>query len=430
MPVTFHARPARIGSWLVGLAWALWVLTLLSLAATAWLDHLLDQAGRPELVQLTAGSGVILVLGAVSAATAGAILASRRPRHPVGWLLLAFGLVVQALTSAAEGYARYGLLARPGTLPAASYLAMLASVTFIPGLGCVGFILLLTPTGSLPSPRWRRWAWIAAAVPAAFTVSWLLGVPAVDPESVLRGAQNPLAIPALESPLVVVAGVTAPVTALSLVVAGGSLVGRFRRARGVERQQLRWLSFSAALAAPALLVMYAGILTENLELAGWAVGVFLALLPLAISAAIARYRLYDLDRIISRTLAYGLLTLVLGLGYAGVVLGLGRLLPRGSSLVVAAATLAVAAVFQPARRRIQQAVDRRFNRRKYNTAKTIQAFSTRLRDQVDLDTLSSELQAVVHQAMEPTRVSLWLRPSPDGSSGTTGTKARPTTWTY
>jgi peptidoglycan/LPS O-acetylase OafA/YrhL len=199
-----------------------------------------------------------------------------------------------------------------------------------------------------------------------------------------------------------------------LVVAGGSLVGRFRRARGVERQQLRWLSFAAALAAPALLVMYTGILTEQLELAGWAVGVFLALLPLAISAAIARYRLYDLDRIISRTLAYGLLTLVLGLGYAGVVLGLSRLLPRGSSLVVAAATLAVAAVFQPARHRIQQAVDRRFNRRKYNTAKTIQAFSTRLRDQVDLDTPSGELQAVVDQTMEPTRVSLWLRPSPHG----------------
>ena len=410
MPVTPDARPARTRRWPVGLAWALWVLTLLSLAATAWFDHLLDQAGRPELVQLTAGSGVILVLGAVSAATAGAILASRRPRHPVGWLLLAFGLVVQALTSAAEGYARYGLLARPGTLPAASYLAMLASVTFIPGLGCVGFILLLTPTGSLPSPRWRRWAWIAAAVPAAFTVSWLLGVPAVDPESVLRGARNPLAIPALESPLLVVAGVTAPLTALSLVVAGGSLVGRFRRARGVERQQLRWLSFAAALAPPALLVMYAGILTEHLELAGWAVGVFLALLPLAIGAAIARYRLYDLDRIISRTLAYGLLTLVLGLGYAGVVLGLGRLLPRGSSLVVAAATLAVAAVFQPARRRIQQAVDRRFNRGRYNAERTIAAFSTRLREQVDLDTLTDELLAVVHQTMQPRHASLWLRP--------------------
>jgi hypothetical protein len=287
---------------------------------------------------------------------------------------------------------------------------MLASVTFIPGLGCVGFILLLTPTGSLPSPRWRRWAQIAAAVPAAFTVSWLLGVPAVDPESVLRGAQNPLAIPALETPLLVVAGVTAPLTALSLVVAGGSLVGRFRRARGVERQQLRWLSFAAALAPPALLVMYAGVLTEQLELAGWAVGVFLAVLPLAISAAIARYRLYDLDRIISRTLAYGLLTLVLGLGYAGVVLGLGRLLPRGSSLVVAAATLAVAAVFQPARRRIQQAVDRRFNRGRYNAERTIAAFSARLREQVDLDTLTDELLAVVHQTMQPSHASLWLRP--------------------
>ena len=247
-------------------------------------------------------------------------------------------------------------------------------------------------------------------MPGAVVMAWLLGVPAVDPESVLRGARNPLAIPALESPLLVVAGVTAPLTALSLVVAGGSLVGRFRRARGTERQQLRWLSFAAALAPPALLVMYAGILTEHLELAGWAVGVFLALLPLAISAAIARYRLYDLDRIISRTLAYGLLTLVLGLGYAGVVLGLGRLLPRGSSLVVAAATLAVAAAFQPARRRIQQAVDRRFNRGRYNAERTIAAFSARLREQVDLDTLTDELLAVAHQTMQPRHASLWLRP--------------------
>jgi hypothetical protein len=382
---------------------------MLGLAATVWFDYLLRQAGRSELVQLSTG-GVTLVLAAVSAATSGAILASRRPRHPVGWLLLGFGLVVQALTSAAEGYARYGFLARPGTLPAASYLAMLASVTFIPGLGCVGFILLLTPTGSLPSPRWRRWAWVAAAAPGAFVVSWLLGVPQVDPESPLHAVRNPLAIAALENPLRVVAGVTAPVTALSLVVAGGSLVGRFRRARGTERQQLRWLTFAAALAPLAVLVMYAGILTEHLEVAGWAVGLFLALLPLAISASIARYRLYDLDRIISRTLAYGLLTVLLGLGYAALVLGLGRLLPQGSSLVVAAATLAVAALFQPARRRIQQLVDRRFNRRRYDAARTIAAFSTRLRDEVDLTTLSSELLAVVDQTVQPTQASLWLRP--------------------
>jgi len=285
---------------------------------------------------------------------------------------------------------------------------MLASVTFIPGLGCIGFILLLTPTGLPPSPRWR-WVWIAAALPAAFVVAWLLGMPAVDPESVLHGVRNPFAIPVLEGPLRVVARVTAPLTALTLVGAGWSLVGRFRRAHGTERQQLRWLSFAAALAPVAVLVMYAGVLTENLELADWAVGLFLALLPLAISAAIARYRLYDLDRIISRTLAYGLLTLLLGGGYALVVLGLSQLLGRDSPLVVAAATLAVAAVFQPARRRVQAAVDRRFNRRRHDTAQTMTAFSSRLRQQVDLDTLTAELLAVIEQTMQPTQTSIWLR---------------------
>jgi hypothetical protein len=155
-----------------------------------------------------------------------------------------------------------------------------------------------------------------------------------------------------------------------------------------------------------------------------AIGACLALLPLATGAAILRYRLYDLDRIISRTLAYGLLTVLLGLGYAGVVLGLGRLLPQGSSLIVAAATLAVAAVFQPARRRVQQTVDRRFNRGRYDTARTIQAFSARLREQVDPDTLSADLLAVVDHTMQPTRASLWLRPPTDTS------KPRPIRWVY
>ena len=402
---------------------------MLSLAAGAWLDHLLRQAGKAELVQLDA-EGIPMVLAAVSAATIGAVLAGRRPRHPVGWLLLAFGLLPQALTSAAEGYARYGLLARPGTLPAASYLAMVASVSFIPGLGLVGFVLLLTPTGSLPSPGWRWWAWVAAAAPAAFLVSWLLGVPTIDPEPPLRAVPNPLAIPALAAPLQTVYGVTGPVTALTMVVAAGSLVLRFRRARGIERQQLRWLAFAAALAPPAVVVTAAGILAEDLAVAGWAIGLYLAMLPVAIGASIVRYRLYDLDRIVSRTLAYGLLTLLLGLGYAGVVLGLGRLLPQGSSLVVAAATLAVAAVFQPARRRVQRAVDRRFNRRHYDAARTIQTFSARLRQQVDLEALAGELLAGVEQTMQPTRVSLWLRPSPHDSSGTPRGEAQPTTWAY
>ncbi|HEV2920452.1 MAG TPA: hypothetical protein VG673_14585, partial [Actinomycetota bacterium] len=146
-------------------------------------------------------------------------------------------------------------------------------------------------------------------------------------------------------------------------------------------------------------------------LLGWVAGVYIAIVPVAIGAAILRYRLYDLDRIISRTLAYGLLTILLALGYAAVVLVAGRLLPRGSSLAVAAATLAVAAAFQPARRRIQAAVDRRFNRHRYDAARTIDAFSARLRGQVDLDTLSAELLAVVDQTVQPTAAGLWLRPS-------------------
>jgi peptidoglycan/LPS O-acetylase OafA/YrhL len=203
---------------------------------------------------------------------------------------------------------------------------------------------------------------------------------------------------------------------LSLLVAAGSLVVRFRRARGTERQQLRWVSAAAALAALAVaaiaLVSWATLGSAAQPLWGWAEGVYITLLPLAIGASILRYRLYDLDRIISRTLAWTLLTLLLGLGYALVVLGLGRLLPEGSSLGVAAATLAVAAAFQPARRRIQQAVDRRFNRHRYDAARTIAAFSARLREQVDLDTLSAELLAVTDQTMQPTTASLWLRARP------------------
>jgi hypothetical protein len=172
---------------------------------------------------------------------------------------------------------------------------------------------------------------------------------------------------------------------------------------------------AAALALlGSVVVLVAVPLGTSPVLLGWVAGVYIAIVPVAIGAAILRYRLYDLDRIISRTLAYGLLTLLLGGGYAGVVLGLGQLLGRDSSLVVAGATLAVAAVFQPARRRIQAAVDRRFNRRRHDAAQMIAAFSDRLRQQVDLDELTAEFLAVVEETMQPTTASMWLRPVPDG----------------
>jgi hypothetical protein len=212
---------------------------------------------------------------------------------------------------------------------------------------------------------------------------------------------------------------------------------RFRRAGQVQRQQLKWFAFvvggcfASLLAAGALRVVLpivSGLLTA-VAAAGVLVGI-----PVAVGLAILRYRLYDIDRLISRALVYATLTAILGLGYGGLVLGLGQLFgrvgERTPSWAVAGATLAVAALFQPARRRVQAVVDRRFNRRRYDAAKTIAAFSTRLRDQIDLDTLSTELLAIVDQTTEPTRVSLWLRPSAPSSSDTPHSEARPTTWTY
>jgi hypothetical protein len=409
MTLTPTTRLARSGWWLGVAAWALWALTMLALPVVAWLDQLLRQAGRPDLIWLGAGKAAS-VGAAVIAATVGALVASRRPRHPVGWLLLATGLAL-TLSGAGSGYRWYGLVARPGALPAASYLAGFAGGLNIVPLSCAGFVLLLTPTGTLPSARWRWWARVAAAAAVVFVLAAALSPQPVYPE--YPDIRSPIGVEALGEPplhtlLIPAAGL---VVLVALVVGAGSLVGRFRRARGVERQQLRWLVWGATLAAVALVVAIVELaLDGDTVLFQAAIGVCLALLPLATGAAILRYRLYDLDRIISRTLAYGLLTVLLGGSYAGVVLGLGQMLGRESSLVVAAATLAVAGLFQPARRRIQQAVDRRFNRRRHDAAETIQAFSDRLRDQVDLDTLSVELLAVVEETMQPNQASLWLRP--------------------
>jgi hypothetical protein len=282
-------------------------------------------------------------------------------------------------------------------------------------------VLLLTPTGSLPSPRWRWWARLAAAAP----VVMVLG-PIVQPDPLAPDYHgNPLAVPALARVLAVPAVAGAAVVMVSVLVGAGSLVVRFRRARGTERQQLRWLAYAAALAAGLLLVaLVAAFLLANDNLVFMSLALGMALLPLATGAAILRYRLYDIDRIVSRTVAYGLLTVLLGGGYAGVVLGLGQLLGRQSSLAVAGATLAVAAVFQPTRRHIQALVDRRFNRRRYDAARTIAAFSARLRQQVDLDSLTAELLAVVDQTIQPSQASLWLRPPHAASTVASATVAR------
>jgi hypothetical protein len=422
MAVTPAARLAQPRRWPGVVAWTVWALAMVAWLVIPWLDDRLRQAGRPDLTQWDLRPGIALV----SAATVGAVLASRRPRHPVGWLLLA-QVAANLATGAAAQYLAWGQLPG-GPLPATRYVALSYPASAGGLLLLLGFVLLLTPTGKLPSPGWRWWARAMIAVPLLLVVLVTLVPGPVNPSIQVVG--GPFEFHGLGGGLLVVNQLALAFTTLAVAVCAGSLVARFRRARGVERQQLRWVALAAALLVPAAAVALVGLAVDATTVVTWALSAWVAGLPVAIGAAVLRYRLYDLDRIISRTVAYGLLTLLLGGGYAAVVLGLGQLLGRESSLVVAAATLAAAAVFQPTRRRVQQAVDRRFNRRRHDATQRIAAFSDHLREQVDLDALTAELLTVVDQTMQPTGVSLWLRPSPHDSSGTTRSEALPTTWAY
>jgi MFS family permease len=405
MAVTTAGPPAKPRWWTARQAWALWALAVLGLVPIAWLDHLLVQVGRPDLTQLL--PLLPHYVAGVGAASVGALLASRRPAHPVGWLLLVFGLAT-TVSGVAEGSAYYLVVTRPQDQAAAGAAALVAQLSFYPAPVAMSLIMLLTPTGSPPSPRWRWLAVLILVAPVVTALAKMFGAAALQllppPAPPLY---SPLAVPGLTEPLGRVEGVASAVIGLAALAAAGSLVVRFRRARGTERQQLRWLALAVTTVVPV------GVLIAVMTGSAWGTGIAVLSVQLAIYAAIVRYRLYDLDRIISRTLAWGLLTLLLGGGYALVVLGLGQLLGRSSSLVVAAATLAVAAVIRPARRRIQAAVDRRFNRRHYDAARTIEAFAVRLRQHIDLNSLTGELVALVEDTMQPTQASVWLRPASD-----------------
>jgi MFS family permease len=378
--------------------------------------------------QHDAANQVLLVLGFSAFMAVGALVVAHRPGNAIGWLFSAIALL--AVTGQLAGqYALYAYVTQPGSLPGGVLAAWYGSWPWwlVLALALV-FTPLLFPTGRLLSRRWRPVAWLAGGATAVLTV-----LSSLRTELGTVGDQviaNPIGVAAVDNPeestvgpaLILLLGVLA-------AAAFGSLVIRFRRSRGEERQQLKWFTYAAALVPLAVL---ADVLPAPVDSLAFAVPV--VFLPIAAGIAILRHRLYDIDRLINRTLVYGLLTVLLGSGYAGAVLvlgpvfgGVGRDPP---SWVVAGATLAVAALFQPARRRIQAVVDRRFNRRKYDAAKTVEAFTVRLRDEVDLDVLSAELLAVVDQTMEPTRVSLWLRPSTNGSSGPARGETRPTTWAY
>jgi signal transduction histidine kinase len=382
----------------VSLTWTLSTLTLLGLAATLWLDRLLHQAGYADLAYLWGSGNLPLLVAAVSAAMVGAVVVGRRPAHRVGWLLVVLGLSITA-AAFTFSYTRYGLVARPGALPAADYLAGLANAGVFAYLSCLGFILLLTPTGSLPSPHWRWWARVAAAgLALAFLTATLTPHP-LYPEYPDIG--NPLGIAALESgPLALLFPVGALLILIALVVGAVSLLLRFRRVRGVERQQLRWVALGAALAAAAFLVALTTLVTNGDDtLLQVAFGISVAVLPLATGAAILRYRLYDLDYLISRAVVYGLLT-VAGVGvYVAVVKGAEWLLSEGVGLggsLVATAVIAVG--FAPARDRLQRWVDRRLYGDRHDPVQAMVQLGERLRDAPggapDGDALAGVLQGV------------------------------------
>jgi hypothetical protein len=377
---------------------------LAGLAVTALALGLVLQAANGSLPPLTNESWVLIPL-AVGLPLVGAAIARRQPRHPIAWIFIGSGLGA-GLERFTYEYGHYALITRPGSVPLGVAMAWVSQWMWTTGaIPLLTFGLLLFPDGHLPSRRWRPIAWLAGATLAMFVLG-----SAVQPGPMpgYGDVPNPVGIEAaLLQVLAPVSQVCLPVVVIG---SAASILVRFRRARGLERQQLKWLAYAVVVATVALLL-------TSRQWAGWAVAEVVTLaavgfIPVAIGIAILRYRLFDIDRLISRTLVYGLLTALLAGVYVTGVFLVGRLLDPAtgnSALAVAASTLAVAALFQPARRSIQRLVDRRFNRSRYDAARTVEAFSGRLRDEVDLDSLSAELLAVVDQTMQPAQLSLWLR---------------------
>jgi hypothetical protein len=356
-------------------------------------------AVNPALV-LTGEPGILIPLSLVFTTT-GAFLAGRRPANPVGWLLEGWGMVM-AFGAFTSSYVDKGLVRDPGSLPGPNWVAWAEAVVWHPAFALLAFLLLLFPHGRLPSPRWRPFAWFTVAVYLTLSLSAALSPGAVE-------LYYPEAVPPVRLPVSdladVVFGWVLTGQLLLLAAALLSVVLRLRRATGEERQQVKWFVYTVV----TVVLVFA---TTTLILgAGYLFPIF-GLIPISVAVAVFRYRLYDIDRLINRTLVYGLLTALLVGVYAGLVFLFGRLLDPAtgdSALAVAASTLTVAALFQPARRRLQALVDRRFNRARYDATRTVERFSGRLRDHVDLDTLAAELLAVVDHTVQPATASLWLR---------------------
>jgi hypothetical protein len=400
---------ARAASWL---AWFLCVLCV-ALAVGSLLLGFLN--GR-TLGESLAGEDIVMIATlAVAFSTVGAMIASRRPRNPIGWVFCAAALC-QGLSICGVEYATYALITEPGALPLGAEASWLGQWIWAPGLGLIlVYLPLLFPDGRPPSRRWWWVGWLGGlsigliAVMASMILWSERGPALVRPESPGEEGTSHLLFVVFELiafPMMLVAGLGA-VT---------SLFVRFRRARGEERQQIKWfacasvLTFAFVVVSQALNNTEGGLLEASLAVVGL---ILVPSIPVATGVAILKYRLYDIDLIINRTLVYGALTATLVLLYLGGIVVLQQvfvvLTGEKSTLAVVASTLVIAALFTPLRRRIQSFIDRRFYRNKYDARKTLDAFSSKLRDETELNTLNTELVAVVRATMQPAHAGLWLK---------------------
>ena len=388
-------------------------LALLGLALEAAAGVLIVRDMAATDVAVGSNGVSVLILGA-SFPVVGWLIASRRRENRIGWMFLAAG-VMFALVTFSGAHAQYGLVVEPGSLPLAEVTAWLSTLAWVPAYTLLILLLLFFPDGRLPSRRWRPIIWIAAV--SAF----LMLVPSAIAEWPYRGLALLTGVsPATGEPLLDPALDTANLlqgvgSALSLIVAlagAGALVIRFRRSVGTEHQQIKWFATAAIVELAVFLPMGVGGVELPTPFDALVAMIAAPLIPIAIGVAILRYRLYEIDRIISRTIGWALTTGVIVAVFAGIVIGLEGILSRvtgGNTVAVAASTLVAAAIFQPLRRRVQGAVDHRFNRARYDAQRTVDGFAERLRNEVDLATLRSALVRTADDAVRPVNSSVWLR---------------------
>jgi hypothetical protein len=352
----------------------------------------------------------------------GAVIATRRPELPIGWLLLTIGLG-WALSNATS-YSDYGLRLHPGSLPLADYAAVLGSVMWVPTIGLTGtHLLLLFPDGRLPGRRWRFVAYLSALGIAVGSAALIL-TPGRMTDAGYPHTENPIGVSALGS-VTGVAQAALILIPVAIVGSAASLIVRYRRSSALERQQIKWLAASAAVvAAIYLIVMPLSLVSPSssadpawLQAAQAIALLSFGLIPVAIGVAVLRHGLYTIDVIIRKTIVYAALIVSLALLYIGGVYAIEGVVRtvsgQSGTLAVTLSTLMVAVAFQPLRSRIQRAVDQRFYRARYDASRTLEAFTGRMRDQVDLETLSDEVLEVVRGALHPSHATLWLRSTGD-----------------